>query len=167
MSNQQSYLNQKAQGRADGKGFGKRVLKTPLTIEWSLLQVEARDEAVARLCLRLLEGSLLAVQKGFEDRMEKRFGAVECMVKAMDSKTERQLMELDTRLEDISEAVGMKLKVSSGDDDEDRKRLKERFKEALDHQKKNIIGEIDVEGYSEYFFGICKPNGRLGKHGSR
>jgi hypothetical protein len=151
-------------GREDGICCVEEVLPTELNSE---MQVAARDEAVVRLCLQSLEGSLLATQKSFEDRIQQRFDALESMVKAMDSKTEQQSMEVDKRLEAISEAVGIKPKVNSGDDDEDRKRLKERFKEALNHQKEHTVGEIEVEGYSEYFFGICKPNGRLGKRGSR
>jgi hypothetical protein len=129
----------------------------------SALQAESRDRAVVRLCLEAVERSL----KGFEGRLEQRFDALESRVNGLDGKMERQLAELDQRLASISEAVGIKPKVSSGDDDEDRKRLKERFKEALDHQKKHSVSEIEAEGYAEYFFGICKPNGRLGKHGSR
>jgi hypothetical protein len=132
-----------------------------------MFQGEARDEAVVRLCLQSIEGSLKAMQASFEDRMEKRFDSMEVMVKEMDAKAKSQFSELDKRLEGISEAVGYKPKVSSGDDDEDRKRLKERFKEALEKQKHTRIKEIEEEGNLEYFFGICKPNGRLGKQGSR
>ena len=75
---------------------------------------------------------------------------------------------MDRQLEKIADVVGVKKAGSSGDDDEDRKRLKERLNEALEvHKHGLLMSEIDVEGWLEYFFGICKPNGRFGKHGSR
>jgi hypothetical protein len=44
----------------------------------------------------------------------------------------------------------------------------ERLKEALEEGMKRQSGlEIEPVSWMEYFFGICRPNGRLGKQGSR
>jgi hypothetical protein len=44
----------------------------------------------------------------------------------------------------------------------------ERLKEALDENRGAQLGfETEPETWMEYFFGICRPNGRLGKLGSR
>ena len=99
--------------------------------------------------------------------MQRQFSAVVSSVQDMDSRVGQQLVELGKQLEGVSEAVGIKPTVSSGDEDEDRKRIKERFKSALEHEKKQSISEIELEDFSEYLFGICRPNGRLGKLGSR
>ena len=132
-------------------------------IETRRKQGEARDEANCRSCLQ----SLLAMQQTFQEAMQQQLAAVASSVKEMSTKTERQLMELDKRLEGISEAVGMKPKNRSGNDDEDRKRIKEKFKVALENLQKHCASKIEPEGYLEYFFGIRKPNSRLGKLGSR
>jgi hypothetical protein len=94
-----------------------------------------------------------------------------------DTKVERVSSRLDTRcdaverrLEKIAYAVGIRTVVSAGDDNEDRKRLKMRLKEALKYQHANSGGRVidnEKEGYLEYFFGIRAPNSRIGKQGSR
>ncbi len=96
-----------------------------------------------------------------DSKIDKRF-------EAMGSKIDKRLEAMERRLEKIADAVGVNKTVSAGDDDEDRKRLKERLNEALKTHKKNALrGEIQPDGWAEYLFGICRPNGRLGKHGSR
>jgi hypothetical protein len=60
--------------------------------------------------------------------------------------------------------------VSAGDDNEDRKRLKMRLKEALKMQHADPDDRVirsEREGFLEYFFGIREPNSRIGKQGSR
>ncbi len=94
-----------------------------------------------------------------------------------DNKVERLTSKLDTRcdaverrLEKIAYAVGIRYVVSAGDDNEDRKRLKMRLKEALKLQHTNSGGRViesEREGFLEYFFGIRAPNSRVGKQGSR
>ncbi len=89
-------------------------------------------------------------------------------LEAMDSKLNTRLEVMERRLEKVADAVGVKKMVAEGNDDEDRKRLKERLNEALgEHRRKVLRSEGEGDGWMEYFFGICKPNGRLGKHGSR
>ncbi len=94
-----------------------------------------------------------------------------------DTKVERLSTRLDTRcdavekrLDKIAYAVGIRYVVSAGDDNEDRKRLKMRLKEALKLQHADSDGRViesEREGFLEYFFGIRAPNSRIGKQGSR
>jgi hypothetical protein len=54
------------------------------------------------------------------------------------------------------------------DDAEDRKRLKERLKEGLAEGARSRPTSVSgKEGWPEYIFGICPPDGRVGKGGSR
>ena len=113
-------------------------------------QEAAREEGTIHLHLQELE-------KHMNEKLE-----------AMDSKIDRRFEAMEKRLEKIADAVGVKKMVAEGNDDEDRKRLKERLNEALgDHRRTTLRNKGETEGWLEYFFGICKPNGRLGKHGSR
>ena len=59
--------------------------------------------------------------------------------------------------------------VSSGDDNEDRKRLKEKLKEALESDRRRRLRPIVSarQQWLEYIFGICKPDRRNGKRGNR
>jgi hypothetical protein len=53
---------------------------------------------------------------------------------------------------------------------DDRKRLKERLKSALEQDQAAMAGGAggaETMGWAEYLFGICKPDGRTGKIGSR
>ena len=52
---------------------------------------------------------------------------------------------------------------------DDRKRLKERLKEAMETEKMQL-NKTTVSAkmnWIEYLFGICEPDGRIGKEGSR
>ncbi len=72
------------------------------------------------------------------------------------------------KLESIAEAVGVTAEANAGDDDADRKRLKEKLKEALEEeQKERLLARKEIEPWMEYIFGVCKPDGRIGKRGSR
>jgi hypothetical protein len=108
------------------------------------------------------EGSIhLHHRQELEKHMDKKLAA-------LDSKFDKRFEAIEKRLEKIADAVGVKKMVAEGNDDEDRKRLKERLNEALgEHRRKVLRNEEEIEGWTEYIFGICKPNGRLGKHGSR
>ena len=136
---------------------------------------------------------LKVMQKRIEDRMERmeskmddQHSVTERSVEALRSsfvhhvdgvekKEERVVAKIDARcdgverrLEKIAHAVGIRNVVSAGDDDEDRKRLKMRLKEALTLQNEDDrVSASGSEGYLEYFFGIRPPNGRIGKQGSR
>ncbi len=59
---------------------------------------------------------------------------------------------------------------SVGDDDDDRKRIKERLKEAVENDKRarsRIVNTNKDVTWLEYVFGICEPDKRIGKQGSR
>jgi hypothetical protein len=95
-------------------------------------------------------------------------------VDGVESKDDRVIAKVDTRcdgmerrLDKISHAVGIRNVVNVGDDNEDRKRLKMRLKEALTIQNADRVSACEPEGYLEYFLGIRPSNGRIGKQGSR
>ena len=52
---------------------------------------------------------------------------------------------------------------------EERRRLKEKLKTAIESGTRHSVRHIetDRELWTEYIFGICKPDGRVGKVGSR
>ncbi len=83
---------------------------------------------------------------------------------------ERKLEIIEKKIERVGEAVGIKNIVKAGDDDEDRKRLKEKLKEALenDHRRRARVISMDKpETWLDYIFGICEPDKRIGKQGSK
>jgi hypothetical protein len=133
---------------------------------------------------------LKGMEKRIEDRMERmeskmdgQHRATQISVEAqrsscvhlVDGVEQRLIAKIDSRcdgverrLDKIANAVGIRHHVSAGDDDEDRKRLKMRLKEALTIQNANDrVSASWSEGYLEYFLGIRPPNGRIGKQGSR
>jgi hypothetical protein len=75
-------------------------------------------------------------------------------------------VSLERRLDQIASAVGVK---AAGEEEDDRKRLKEKLKLALERDKQRRIRTIVSEHakWLEYVFGICKADQRLGKRGSR
>ena len=86
--------------------------------------------------------------------------------------TEDQRLEgLDRQLMLVAKAVGAPLlqRVSAGDDNEDRKRLKEKLKEALESDRRGRLRKIvsERQRWVEYLFGICQPDRRNGKRGNR
>jgi hypothetical protein len=92
-------------------------------------------------------------------------------------------LDVDRKLDALSESLGKKLERiayvlgirnlnvvdNSADDAEDRKRLMEKLKFAFesDRQKKLSKLESDGEKWLDHVFGICKPDQRIGKRGSR
>jgi hypothetical protein len=73
---------------------------------------------------------------------------------------------LEKRLDRIAIAVGVK---PAGEEDDDRKRMKEKLKLAIERDKRSHIRKIVSEQakWLEYIFGICKADQRCGKRGSR
>ena len=103
-----------------------------------------------------------------DSKLEAMDSNIDRRFEVMGSRIERRLEAMESRMEKIADAVGVHKTVDEGDDQEDRKRLKERLNEALNtHKSKVLKSEIQADGWAEYIFGICKPNGRVGKHGSR
>ena len=81
-----------------------------------------------------------------------------------------RIESLDRKINMIAEAVGVRVRAKEEEDAEDRKRLKERLKEAIAMEKTERLRGVDQEekeGWAEYVFGITQANGRVGKMGSR
>jgi hypothetical protein len=76
---------------------------------------------------------------------------------------------MDRKMDRIAGAVGVRSGGNEGDDDEDRKRLKEKLKAAIETERRRRIHTIvsSSDAWLEYLFGICKPDQRTGKRGSR
>jgi hypothetical protein len=76
---------------------------------------------------------------------------------------------IERKLDLIVAAVCVSDTDRSQEEAEDRKRLKERLKEALEQSTNSRKLHLDTEkeNWVEYLFGICKPDGRVGKEGSR
>jgi hypothetical protein len=146
------------------------------------------------LTIEQLEHCLEAMERRLEDRINKkiqsmneRFKEITCTHasataghairaasgkrngagSAEDVSLEKRFAIVESRLESIAEAVGVAAEVNVGDDDADRKRLKERLKEALEGDQTSQSNHNEKETWMEYIFGICKPDGRVGKRGSR
>ena len=88
-----------------------------------------------------------------------------------------RLKDLDTRIGEMNQklnSIGIavstlsKSKINEGDED-DRKRLKEKLKLAIELDRRSRIRTIVSrrEVWMEYIFGICSPDKRIGKRGSR
>jgi hypothetical protein len=79
---------------------------------------------------------------------------------------------ISKKLERIAYALGIRnLNVvdNSADDSEDRKRLMEKLKSAFDNdrRRRSVEEGTDRDKWLDYIFGICKPDQRIGKRGSR
>ena len=89
--------------------------------------------------------------------------------KGMQSLQDTKFGDINRKLELIAAAVGVKAGNQEGDDEEDRKRLKEKLKVAIELDRRNRVRTIvsSREVWLEYIFGICRPDKRMGKRGSR
>ncbi len=76
---------------------------------------------------------------------------------------------IDKKLERISASMKIKSEANDNDDEEDRRRLKEKLKVAIEVDRRSRILTIvsKREVWLEYIFGICSPDQRIGKRGSR
>ncbi len=141
------------------------------------------------ITIEQLEQSLEAMERRLEERINRKMQAMGERLKEISSmhtsvsagqlnrtasvdtskeNLEKRFLLVESRLESIAEAVGVTVEANAGDDDADRKRLKERLKEAMEvEQKKRPLNHGEKESWMEYIFGICKPDGRVGKRGSR
>ena len=117
--------------------------------------------------LQALGEGIRAVQKSLESRLESLDRKL-TSIDRLDSRVCTRIDLVEERLGKIAHAVGVKEGASVGDDEEDRKRLKVRLKEALDRKRVKARKSLaQAEGALEYCFGICEPDGRTGKRGSR
>jgi hypothetical protein len=98
------------------------------------------------------------------------------LLRASDSDATDRLIEInakiaaiDRKLEQIAISLGVRGVSSEGDDEEDRKRLKEKLKQAIEADRRSRVRTIISRGevWLEYIFGICRPDQRIGKRGSR
>ena len=125
------------------------------------------------MSLKSLETSLASSVEGMTAKLDKllSFGYSRVPNRAEEPhEVEQQVGKLDNidrKINMIAEAVGVRLRAKQEEDAEDRKRLKERLKEALMLEKRSLVDADDRETWAEYIFGITKPNGRVGKMGSR
>ena len=73
------------------------------------------------------------------------------------------------KVELIAISMGVRGVNREFDHEEDRKRLKEKLKQAIEVDRRSRIRTIvsRAEVWLEYMFGICQPDQRLGKRGSR
>ncbi len=132
---------------------------------------ERMDRMESKLDAHQSSAVLSASVDSLQSSLTARSDGTDAKVERLSTRLDARCDSMEKRLEKISYAVGIKYVVSAGDDDEDRKRLKMRLKEALKIQQYadsgGYVTESEREGYLEYIFGIREPNSRIGKQGSR
>jgi hypothetical protein len=119
---------------------------------------------------------LQAIEHRLESQMDRKMETIESGFETLkqqitngryhdsEENFERHYTKIQSKIKSISDFVGGGPAENNG---QDRKRLKEKLKEAMraDHTKSVVVCER--EAWMEYLFGICKPDGRIGKPGSR
>jgi hypothetical protein len=143
-----------------------------------------KDDQDCELTVEKLEQCLGAMERRLEDKINKKMQSIDEKLKEKFSKlvsvkpdhaqqSSRENLEgraasVENRLESIADAGGIVDEGNTGQNVADRKRLKEKLKEALEIQEQyHPIQPNKKEAWMEYIFGICKPDGRVGKRGSR
>jgi hypothetical protein len=121
--------------------------------------IEALSTRQGKLALSETTQEVTALEKKQETR------EVTTKLLELDSRFEA----IDKKLEQIVGAVVVRGPANENDDDEDRKRLKEKLKLAIEADRRSRVRTIVSQGevWLEYMFGICAPDQRLGKRGSR
>ncbi len=143
------------------------------------------------LTMEQLEQSLESMEQRIDDRINKNMQSVHQRVEEISAarasiaaghadttkeqrcgtgsaEYETRLARVEDRIESIAEAIGVTFETKVGDNDADRKRLKERLKEALKFENSDrSLHKTEKESWMEYIFGICRHDGRAGKVGSR
>ncbi len=110
-----------------------------------------------------MDESLKAMRRDFE-ASDRRLQLMEVKLEVVSKSVEG----MDPKIDAIAQAIGIDQEdARAGDDDEDRKRIKERLREALESNYERTKKDSRKQSFKEYFFGICKTNGRVGKTGSR
>ena len=154
------------------EGRERRHLRGKLEISSKIHELEnleispeqQRDMTEVQREDRVLETQKLQEEEG---RRETTIAALD-----MDRKLDLLSESMGRKLERIAYALGIRnLNVvdNSADDAEDRKRLMEKLKTAFDNDRQKRFGKTGTERerWLEYVFGICKPDQRIGKRGSR
>ena len=92
----------------------------------------------------------------------------------MDAKLDKILVESELRSKGTKAGDEQRIQEKNSNQTEqdknqrrDCKRLKERLKKSLRLQGKNFSSESESVTWLEYIFGICDPDQRVGKIGSR
>ncbi len=128
--------------------------------------------------MRILE-LLMGIEQRLEFHMDQEIKAVESRLddlteqiaigrnQVQDVDFDRHFEKIHKRINLVSDLVGGNPPSVKGKG-EDRKRLKERLKEAIktENSKSSVLVH-EREEWMEYLFGICKQDGRVGKPGSR
>ncbi len=132
-------------------------------VKETLLALASTLRAVQRILEESVDESLKAMRRDFEAsnrrlmRMEKK---LEVVCKSVDG--------IDPKGDEIAQTIGIdKQNVRAGSSEEDRKRIKERLKEALEIIYERAKSKKNKQSFVEYFLGICKKNERVGRTGSR
>jgi hypothetical protein len=139
---------------------GMKELNTAFLGPQNLNEATYDDRSVL-FHLQELSESIKAVQKRL-DSLEVKTETIDLIA----SKVSMGFEMAEGMLGKIAHALGVEEGTTAGDDEEDRKRLKVRLKEALE-SKQPLTDENEPMGFLEHYFGICRPNERIGKHGSR
>ncbi len=107
-----------------------------------------------------------AIEIGFDALAQQITNGANGISRKHEDDYELHLQKIQSRINHISNFVnGGSAKKNDG---EDRKRLKEKLKEAMKSENtKSSKIEHEREAWMEYLFGITKPDGRVGKLGSR
>jgi hypothetical protein len=126
---------------------------------------------------------LQAIEKRLESQIDRTMETIESGISALSQQVtskedqtddfcqdeeetfERHFEKIERKIKSIVDVVG--IEAPKNDDSEDRKRLKEKLKEAMKHEEQRHALASEPESWMEYIFGICKPDGRIGKGGSR
>jgi hypothetical protein len=140
---------------SQGKLAAKLSVKDLTTITSELAQLLLRDDNVGAENQRMSESQPEAADLQHHScsllQLETKIGAI------------------DKKLERMSASMKIKSDANDGDDEEDRRRLKEKLKAAIEIDRRSRVLTIvsNSEMWLEYIFGICSPDQRIGKRGSR
>ncbi len=147
--------------------------------------INVRERKPTKKCFMDL---LNAIEQRLESQIDRKLGTIESELDALTPQIkcedndvgefdpncegncnvdfECHLENIQRTIKSISERVGGESRKKN--DGEDRKRLKEKLKEAMRAENSKSSGIVpELETWMEYLFGICKPDGRAGKPGSR
>jgi hypothetical protein len=124
------------------------------------------DSSAAGSCISMLEGRTRPGEAEVAER-PKSTGKSDT-IKDKVPEDQPTLTALGRTLALVAKAVG----VPDSDENssaEERRRLKEKLKTAIESGTRHSVRHIESEreSWTEYIFGICKPDGRVGKAGSR
>ena len=133
----------------------------------SLLQLELKLDLLGERILAGVDRRIEVVSARLEAAERRILASIDERLPAPDERTDSPRDRPSAAANSQAGAAARAKEQRSADD---RKRLKERLKDAVEHDQSAAArgaGEAEREGWAEYLFGICKPDGRVGKLGSR